>query len=117
MFDITIIIGLECGISSSPRRSFIVNGVLSDRVSWPWHGTIFKKIKGEFSYICGGTLISKSLLLTAAHCLTRPMSTEKVDNEDFRIVLAAKSSNYSANLFDRISQANVFYVCFLQNLF
>uniref|UniRef100_A0A0X3PIC8 Chymotrypsin-like protease CTRL-1 n=2 Tax=Schistocephalus solidus TaxID=70667 RepID=A0A0X3PIC8_SCHSO len=36
--------------------------------SWPWHVGLFSSSLGFYPY-CGGTLISDTLILTAAHCL------------------------------------------------
>ncbi|BHF79483.1 Chymotrypsin-like elastase member 3A [Sparganum proliferum] len=37
--------------------------------SWPWHVGLWSDRFGEFPF-CGGTLISPSLVLTAAHCIS-----------------------------------------------
>ncbi|XP_063285653.1 transmembrane protease serine 9-like [Pelobates fuscus] len=51
-----------CGISVFSGR--IVGGTVASEGSWPWQ--ISLRYKG--SHICGGSLISNQLVMTAAHC-------------------------------------------------
>ncbi|XP_047539159.1 chymotrypsin-like elastase family member 2A [Vanessa atalanta] len=48
----------------------LVSGSASKSGEWPWHIALYKLKKGTLEYICGGTLISKFSVLTAAHCAT-----------------------------------------------
>lgn len=50
----------------------IVNGNESVPNSWPWQVNLRKKLKPITEVICGGTLISHSWVVTAAHCTTHP---------------------------------------------
>ncbi|KAL3285736.1 hypothetical protein HHI36_000263 [Cryptolaemus montrouzieri] len=58
----------NCGLSFSNR---IVGGKLAAVGKYPWlvrigYGT---SIKGRYQYLCGGTLIRKDVVITAAHCI------------------------------------------------
>jgi secreted trypsin-like serine protease len=48
----------------------IVNGQLAREGAWPWQVAMyFKKSNGQFGQICGGSLIHRQWVLTAAHCI------------------------------------------------
>uniref|UniRef100_A0A0X3PNZ1 Chymotrypsin-like elastase family member 2B n=1 Tax=Schistocephalus solidus TaxID=70667 RepID=A0A0X3PNZ1_SCHSO len=60
-----------CGISAFPR-TFKYDAtrmkVPATPNSWPWHVGLWPQRAGYFPF-CGGTLISDSLVVTAAHCV------------------------------------------------
>ncbi|XP_069028459.1 plasminogen [Embiotoca jacksoni] len=61
--------GLECGTPvTKPKRCFgrIVGGCVSKPHSWPWQISLRTHSGIHF---CGGTLIHRQWVLTAAHCL------------------------------------------------
>lgn len=61
---------IKCGQRSHSHTivSRIINGQNSVPNSWPWHVGLFFKIFNGFSFFCGGSLISKKYVLSAAHC-------------------------------------------------
>ena len=59
--------GLSCSASSGNTR--IVGGDIAKKGSWPWLVSLKKKFHGEDpEHFCGGTILSNTRILTAAHC-------------------------------------------------
>jgi secreted trypsin-like serine protease len=49
----------------------IVGGVVAKEKAWPWQVALFKRGGGgKFYFHCGGSLIDRSWVLTAAHCIS-----------------------------------------------
>lgn len=56
----------ECGISAAMGR--IINGSTIVRTQIPWMVIIVRKFRNGERYGCGGSIISRNVILTAAHC-------------------------------------------------
>ncbi|XP_058170392.1 CLIP domain-containing serine protease B4-like [Anopheles ziemanni] len=58
----------ECGFADMDRS---IGGQLTDIQEHPWAVLIeYQKPRGQYGYHCGGSLINKRYVLTAAHCVT-----------------------------------------------
>lgn len=57
-----------CGLSYTNR---IIGGKLVSDGQYPWLARLgyTTKIKGRYVYLCGGALVNKKFVITAAHCL------------------------------------------------
>ena len=55
-------------LEKSNKLPRIVGGEEASPNSWPWQVSIQAKTAVERSHICGGTLINKEWVLSAAHC-------------------------------------------------
>ncbi|XP_058124254.1 transmembrane protease serine 9-like, partial [Anopheles ziemanni] len=60
----------DCGKRLITTVPAIVNGVRSLAGQWPWHAAIFSVHQRSREYLCGGTLVSASCILTLASCVT-----------------------------------------------
>ncbi|EAT45900.1 AAEL002880-PA [Aedes aegypti] len=76
-----------CGFQLAPLEGLIKNGYKSRPGEWPWHVALFHRtLSGnEFDYQCGGTLVHKYLVLTAAHCVTQRSSKKPLAQGDILV--------------------------------
>lgn len=59
----------DCGQRKVKIAQLIVGGQTAKVGNWPWHTAIFHREGGTFEYKCGGTILDKNTILTAAHCV------------------------------------------------
>ncbi|KAF4527172.1 hypothetical protein B566_EDAN006097 [Ephemera danica] len=58
---------------------------------WPWHVAIYSTASGNQRYICGGTLISRRVIITAAHCATNENTRREWSPEELVVYLGKHS--------------------------
>lgn len=64
---------VACGVQKvSPFGKRIVGGKASVKGAWPWQVSIIKLLNDTGGKpVCGGTLIERQWVVTAAHCFDR----------------------------------------------
>lgn len=78
-----------CGEQGSIGKPFIVGGYESNISEVPWHVGVYMKAKmsGEFEHICGGTIISAKLVVSAMHCFWDPIESRAHNVKQFQIAV------------------------------
>ncbi|XP_062549587.1 transmembrane protease serine 9-like isoform X2 [Armigeres subalbatus] len=59
------------------------------RGEFPWQAALYQEEDGNFSYACGGSLISDRFVLTAAHCVINPNNGFKLAVGRLKVTLGA----------------------------
>jgi hypothetical protein len=78
----------ECGyLKDDVAVPLIVNGYRMSKI-FPWHATMFiKRASHQYEFACGATLISESVVISAAHCFAG------LNESDVRFALGKRYSN------------------------
>ncbi|XP_065206833.1 modular serine protease-like [Planococcus citri] len=83
-----------CGQQYSNPQLAIANGTKERYSDSPWHVAIFNQHK---ILICGGTIITPYLILSAAHCFVDQQNySEPLSADNYEVVVSKVTNNYSA---------------------
>ncbi|KAK9751328.1 Trypsin [Popillia japonica] len=78
---------IACGTVAVQPSPLITNGQKARPGEYPWHVALYHARDGDANYTCGGSLISRYHVLTAAHCVSKPISQKLLDPENVLVQL------------------------------
>ncbi|KAJ8705494.1 hypothetical protein PYW08_012540 [Mythimna loreyi] len=67
-WDYVAICKPECGRVTPDGVALIIDGRQAMRGELPWHVGIYRKTTNPYTQICGGSLVTNSVVISAAHC-------------------------------------------------
>ncbi|KAJ8955198.1 hypothetical protein NQ318_009094, partial [Aromia moschata] len=71
----------------------IHGGEIKKVIEYPWVTAVYSKKKDDFVNVCGGTIISQKIVLTAAHCVTNGYG-DVMPKENYRVAAGKLYSKY-----------------------
>ncbi|XP_067015707.2 uncharacterized protein [Anabrus simplex] len=77
----------RCGQISISATPLVTHGQSTARGQWPWHAALYRAKGINLTYICGGTLVSSSAVVTAAHCVTKMIGNWPLDPDNLVVYL------------------------------
>ena len=63
-------------VSGAVAHARIINGTVAPEGSWPF--IVSLRHSADKGHFCGGSVIAANMILTAAHCVTNPGTTQKI---------------------------------------
>ncbi|XP_059217733.1 uncharacterized protein LOC106083578 [Stomoxys calcitrans] len=86
----------DCGNPIADRIDFTRDGIPTKNNKVPWHVAIFaRQDNGTMKYICSGSIVSPSIILSAAHCFWNNLKNSKIPNSYFKFIAGKQDSDYS----------------------
>lgn len=88
-----------CGIASTDAGlSYIVGGENTNNTKVPWHVGIYSDLiqRNKFIQICGGTIITAKIVLSAAHCFWDQAKEQFYDKKHFSVAAGKYYRDYDA---------------------
>ncbi|XP_050090716.1 transmembrane protease serine 9-like [Anopheles aquasalis] len=74
----------ECGERLALKEGLVKGGYPTLPGEWPWHVALYQRgvSSDGFIYACGGSIVHRYLVITAAHCVTYAASRRKLPTDD-----------------------------------
>lgn len=104
-----------CGQEGASGTPYIVGGVQTKNSKVPWHIGIYTltDLNAEPTYICGGSIVSAKVIVSAIHCFWDPTTRQLNPVEQFRIVAGKYYSRFNdgreKNSFQVMHVSNIYY--------
>ncbi|XP_058834733.1 clotting factor G beta subunit-like [Topomyia yanbarensis] len=86
----------SCGERQVKTRNLITNSFDVQPGDYPWHAAIFQRFPIK-QYICGGTLVGQSVIITSAHCVSVPGRRQAKPIDDFVVQVGKHLLNAPAS--------------------
>ncbi|XP_044757881.1 uncharacterized protein LOC123316036 [Coccinella septempunctata] len=82
-----------CGQKSVKIKELIIGGQKVKKGFYPWTIALYQRHNETFTHICGGTLITERIVITAAHCVTN-LQGQKKEKELFKVAAGKYYRSY-----------------------
>lgn len=104
-FVLIIVSTFSCGVKESNKTgeiisSAIVNGEDGNMHEYPWQVSLQKRGKNNLKHFCGGSIISKRFVLTAAHCI----NTYRKESPSFTVKGGGNGDRYRLRALPKVSE-------------
>ncbi|XP_065372377.1 uncharacterized protein LOC135964186 [Calliphora vicina] len=85
----------NCGRVAPNLEALSKNGVPIKSSSAPWHVSIHENNSVNFDYICSGSIVSPSVVITAAHCFWDEPTLTLRNYTEYTIIAGQSTSNFT----------------------
>ncbi|GLG98223.1 Serine proteinase stubble [Gryllus bimaculatus] len=85
----------KCGERNPRRLPRIAGGSDAQHGEFPWHVGVYRSVSGSDFNICGGTIISERIVVTAAHCFWNVEDEKPYSVNDFRVAAGKYYSKWN----------------------
>ena len=86
-----------CGRLTAKAQALIIGGDSSTGISdVPWQTAIYKESKKATKLICGGSILTKKVIISAAHCFFNDADSTWINKTRIKIIVGKYFRNYTA---------------------
>ncbi|KOB68361.1 Pattern recognition serine proteinase [Operophtera brumata] len=86
MLGVILYLPSECGVSGQTYLPVVSGGTPAIHYEMPWHAGIYSKRFRPYMQICGGSLVSHTVVISAAHCFWSDQE-KQLPAEDYAVAL------------------------------